>query len=62
MIPTSLKFSLKEEEFGPWVSISKFDPASTLSADPMPFRTLRQEWSTIARVRLAPMLLANRSV
>ena len=31
MAPVALSFALKEEDFGPWVSIQKSDPSSTLS-------------------------------
>ena len=31
MAPTAISFVLKESDFGPWVSIQKLDPSSTLS-------------------------------
>ena len=45
MPPTTLSFSVKEGDLGPWVSIRKSDPAGTVS---MPI-TIRGAWPSLFR-------------
>jgi hypothetical protein len=56
MIPTSLEFALKEEEFGPWVSISKSDPASTLS---MSIQVTALAQACSGQIRLTSQTVSN---